>query len=321
MANGTTAVRDRPYSRPRTQRNGSTTRPPVQPHHRRRRTALGILALAALIAGMIAGSGGGTSTLHVSHPTGGYFGRIATLGGEGKGSFIYAQQVAENKAINRTLAITPGVIVAGAQHREIALTFDDGPGPYTPEVVSVLERYGVPGTFFEVGSEVHDFHAGTADILAHGWPIGDHTETHPQMSHLSLAGQRQQLLDQIANTGRYGAPFPRLFRPPYGVWDATTLSLTRKYRMLMVLWTVDTEDYRLPGVDSIVQAVLSGARPGAIVLMHDGGGNRQETVDALPTIIKQLRARGYKFVTVPKLLLDNPPSSNQQLSSMGAGAG
>ena len=95
--------------------------------------------------------------------------------------------------------------------------------------------------------------------------------------------------------------------------------MLKKYRMLMVMWTVDTEDYRLPGIDSIVHTVLSGARPGAIVLMHDAGGNRSETVAALPKIIRALRARGYKMVSVPKLLLDNPAPANQQVVAMGSG--
>ena len=322
MATGTTAPRNRPSSRPGTQRNGDAPRRRAEPHHRRRRTALAVLALTALIAGMIAGSGGSTrSSLHVSHPTGGFFGRIATLGGAGKGSFAYAEEVAENKAINRTLSYTPAVIVAGAQHREIALTFDDCPGPYTPQFVSVLAKYGVPATFFEVGAGEQYFHEGTSEIVAHGWVIGDHTQEHAPMSHLPYSAQKSQLVEQIASVGRYGAPFPRLFRPPYGYWNSTTVKLLRQYRMLMILWTVDTEDYTLPGVDSIVHTVLSGAKPGAIVLMHDGGGNRQETVDALPTIIKELRARGYKLVTVPRLLLDNPPPANQQLSTMGGGGG
>ncbi len=316
MANGTTALRERPAARSGSQRNGGTPRRPVQAHHRRRRAALGLLAFAALIAGMIAGAGGGGSSPHVAVVRNGFFTRIATLGGTGKGSFGYAERVAENEAINRTLSYAPAVIAAGAQHREIALTFDDGPGPYTPEVVSVLAKYGVPATFFEIGEQEQYFNQGTSEIVSHGWVIGDHTETHPQMSQLSQADQRRQLLDETANIGRYGAPFPRLFRPPYGVWNSTTLSLLRKYRMLMVLWSVDTNDYTMPGVDSIVHTAVSGAKPGAIILMHDGGGNRQETVDALPTIIKDLRAQGYKLVTVPRLLLDNPAPSNQQISSM-----
>ena len=89
--------------------------------------------------------------------------------------------------------------------------------------------------------------------------------------------------------------------------------------MLMVLWTVDTNDYTLPGVDAIVHTAVSGARPGAIILMHDAGGNRTETVAALPKIISDLRQRGYRFVTVPKLLLDNPAPSNQQSAVIRGG--
>jgi peptidoglycan/xylan/chitin deacetylase (PgdA/CDA1 family) len=86
--------------------------------------------------------------------------------------------------------------------------------------------------------------------------------------------------------------------------------------MLMVLWTVDTSDYRRPGTAAIVHSIVSRAKPGAIILMHDAGGNRAETVAALPKVIAQLRARGYRLVTVPRLLLDNPPPANQQLSSL-----
>ena len=97
--------------------------------------------------------------------------------------------------------------MAGSQHKEIALTFDDGPGPYTPAVLSVLEREHVPATFFEVGIAERYFHASTAAFVARGYPIGDHTEDHPPMSHLNAKGQQQQLLDQTAAIGQYGAPF------------------------------------------------------------------------------------------------------------------
>ena len=231
-----------------------------------------------------------------------------------------AEKSAENAAINRTLSYTPYVRIAGAQHKEIALTFDDGPGPYTADVLSVLEREKVPGTFFEVGVSLQYFHAGTSKIVADGFPIGDHTLNHAAMSHLSPGDQKAQLLQQTAIIARYGAPFPRLFRPPYGDWDNDTLALLKKYKMLMVMWTVDTNDYLQPGVSAIVHAAVSGARPGAIILMHDAGGNRSQTVAALPKIIHDLRARGYKLVSVPKLLLDNPAPRDQQISSVtGAG--
>jgi len=90
--------------------------------------------------------------------------------------------------------------------------------------------------------------------------------------------------------------------------------------MLMVLWTVDTADYQAPGVKAIVDSAVRGARPGAIILMHDAGGNRSETVTALPIIIRRLRRRGYRLVTIPRLLLDNPAPAVQPVATLqGAG--
>ncbi len=210
--------------------------------------------------------------------------------------------------------------IAGAQHRQLALTFDDGPGPYTPAVLAVLKRYHVPATFFEVGVLERFFHASTSAIIAQGDAIGDHTETHAAMSRLKMRQQTAQLLEQTAAIGNYGAPFPRMFRPPYGVWNSSTLALLRRYQMLMVLWSVDTDDWQRPGVTTIVKRALEGAEPGAIILLHDAGGNRSQTIAALPKIIRGLRRRGYKLVTVPQLLLDNPAPADQDVASLrGAG--
>jgi peptidoglycan/xylan/chitin deacetylase (PgdA/CDA1 family) len=277
---------------------------------------VGLVLIAWLVLGI---GGGGSPPRHVTIRPGGYFNRLRTLAGSGVGSFEAAEQAAENAAITRTLSYTPYVRIAGSEHREIALTFDDGPGPYTPEVLSVLERMHVPATFFEIGVLETYFHASTSTIVARGYPIGDHTETHAPMSELSAAEQQRELLEQTAAIGNYGAPFPRLFRPPYGLWNATTLALLKRYRMLMILWTVDTSDYQLPGTSVIVHRALAGARPGAIILMHDAGGNRSETVAALPRVIRGLRARGYKLVTVPKLILDNPPPANQDIAALSGG--
>jgi peptidoglycan/xylan/chitin deacetylase (PgdA/CDA1 family) len=163
------------------------------------------------------------------------------------------------------------------------------------------------------------FHASTAQIAALGDTIGDHTETHAPMSKLSKRDQRAELLQDTAAIGNWGAPFPRLFRPPYGTWDDTTLALLHRYRMLMVLWTVDTGDYRQPGVKAIVRATLDGAKPGAIILLHDAGGNRAQTVAAVPRIISALRKRGYELVTIPRLLLDNPPPHDQRITAAELG--
>ncbi|MFZ0387810.1 MAG: polysaccharide deacetylase family protein [Solirubrobacteraceae bacterium] len=290
---------------------------------RRRAVALGTVALVALIAGLIAGgaSAGGRSHGRVIASTEvGFLSKVKRLAGDGAHSFAADQRAEENVAIDKTLSYTPAVMTAGAQHRELALTFDDGPGPYTLRLLSVLRRMHTPATFFEVGVGLQYFHAGTSAIVKLGYPIGDHTWSHPNMAELSRAQQQAELLQQTAAIGRYGAPFPRLFRPPYGDWNQTTLSLLHKYHMLMVLWSGDTDDWQLPGRHAIVQRALKFAKPGAIILMHDAGGNRSETIAALPTIIRGLRQRGYKLVTVPQLLLDNPAPKHQNFSLLdGAG--
>lgn len=324
MNSGHTAPRDGPRSRSsRGSRHRSGAQARLAARHRRRRlAALAVLAVLALVIGLGLGTGGGASSAHrvSAHPSG-YFNRLRTLAGSGVGSFAIDEQGDENAAITRTLAYTPYVRVAGSQHKEIALTFDDGPGPYTPRVLSVLERLHVPVTFFEVGVEETYFHASTAAIVARGYPIGDHTETHAPMSKLAVKDQQSQLLQDAAAIGEYGAPFPHMFRPPYGLWSLPTLGLLKKYRMLMILWSVETGDYLMPGTGVIVQRALAGARPGAIILMHDAGGDRSQTVAALPQIIRKLRARGYRLVTVPRLILDNPPPRHQAVASLAGGGG
>jgi peptidoglycan/xylan/chitin deacetylase (PgdA/CDA1 family) len=297
----------------------------VAPHHRRRRAIAALVAAAtvALITGLAVGaaSSGSRAPAHKEPViSSSYFRRIRTLASGGAGSFVVDEQRVENKAITHTLSYTPFVRAAGSQHKEVALTFDDGPGPYTPDILRILVREHVPATFFEVGIEERYFHDATAQIVARGYPIGDHTESHLPMSQLKRKGQLGQLIQDSAAIGNYGAPFPRMFRPPYGMWNHTTLTLLRKYKMLMVLWSVDTDDYERPGVKVIVQRALAGLEPGAIILLHDAGGDRSQTVAALPRIIKALRRRGYKLVTVPRLLLDNPAPKDQDVAGLvGAG--
>jgi peptidoglycan-N-acetylglucosamine deacetylase len=218
-----------------------------------------------------------------------------------------------NKAVDSTLAYTPFVRGGGERGRDIALTFDDGPGPYTPEVLSVLEREHVPATFFVIGEELRYFSAATEREIRDGFVIGDHTETHPMLAQLSAHDQHEQLFEQAARIELLGAPRPRLFRPPYGSFNTTTFHLLHQLHMLMVLWSVDTDDYQQPGVEVIVNRALEGAKPGAIILMHDAGGDRAQTIAALPTIVRTLRKRGFQLVTVPQLLHDDPPPAGQPL--------
>jgi peptidoglycan-N-acetylglucosamine deacetylase len=219
----------------------------------------------------------------------------------------------ERIEINRVLGYTAYISQGTPNRREVALTFDDGPGPFTSQLVRALVSQRAPATFFVVGEQVRTFHSGLQDVLDAGFPVGDHTYTHPTMSQLSAADQARQLDRQVKAIAPYGAGRPTLFRPPYGSFDRSTLAALKRRAMLMVLWTIDSEDYLQPGVKAIVHNVLSGVRPGAIVLMHDAGGNRAQTIRALPAIVRGLRRRGYRLVTVPRLVMDDPPPPNQPL--------
>jgi peptidoglycan/xylan/chitin deacetylase (PgdA/CDA1 family) len=226
---------------------------------------------------------------------------------------------AEAAAIDRVLSYTPAITAGGTRGDELALTFDDGPGPYTVQLVHVLDSLHVQATFFAIGDQERYFSAGTLAELSAGDVVGDHTETHPMMAALSAHEQHEELFEQIAQIQALGGPTPRLFRPPYGSFDATTFKQLHALHLLMVLWSDDTSDYTRPGVAAIVQRALAGAHPGAIILMHDGGGDRSETIAALPAIVAGLRRKGLHPVTVPRLLLNDPPPRGQPLPSSLAG--
>ncbi len=298
----------------------------VQLRHRRRRAgALAAVAGGALLLGLIAGAqGGGDGPAAGAAATRvGFYGRVQLLAGTGARSLTAQEVRQENGAVDRALQRTPFVRMAGAQHRLVALTFDDGPSPYTDALVAELARLHVPATFFVVGYQLPTFAAQLQHEVAAGMTVGDHTLDHANLAQLSPADQRRQIVGDASKIAAFGAPAPRLFRPPYGSYDATTHALLGRQRMLSVLWSVDSEDYTKPGVAAIVRNVVEAVRPGYIVLMHDGGGDRSETVAALPRIVAQLRRAGYGFASVPRLLLESPPPENQQLPSgfNPAGAG
>ena len=191
-----------------------------------------------------------------------------------------------------------------ADARDIALTFDDGPWVQTPQFLDVLERYHVPATFFQIGEWISVY--GQHDrleqrMLRDGDMIGDHTWTHPNYTGAGPYERMQvvRAADAIrAATGFY----PCLFRAPFGNTSPAQLAQVRSLGMTTIQWDIDPRDWALPGVDAIEDNVLRNAHNGAIVEMHDGGGPRQETIDALPTIITTLRNRGYRFVTITQLL-------------------
>jgi peptidoglycan/xylan/chitin deacetylase (PgdA/CDA1 family) len=230
------------------------------------------------------------------------------------------QRRVDSDAIRRAIARSDYISLGSPRRRDIALTFDDGPGPYTPQILRVLVRRHAAATFFVVGSAVRQRPALVRDEQRLGFAIGNHTQDHLALGTLSSAAQLAQITQAGGAIRRAGAAPAPLFRPPYGSFSPTTLQLLRLEGLLMVLWTVDTKDYQRPGVQRIAYTALSGARGGAILLMHDGGGDRSQTVAALPTIIRRLRARGFHLVTVPQLVRDDPPPAHQPPPHSLAGA-
>jgi peptidoglycan/xylan/chitin deacetylase (PgdA/CDA1 family) len=212
-----------------------------------------------------------------------------------------------NKAIDHVLTYTPWVVRGSKKNREIALTFDDGPSAFTPRIMKILREEKVPATFFQIGSQIAGNKAIVRQQEREGFVLADHTESHANLPGLSESGQRDQIGTPVEWYEKFGLPKPRLFRPPYGAMNDTTVKVLKRKRMLAVLWSVDTEDWRRPGARKIVEGALAGADNGAIILMHDGGGDREQTIAALPSIIHGLRKRGYKLVTVPRLMAGDPP--------------
>jgi peptidoglycan-N-acetylglucosamine deacetylase len=284
---------------------------------RRRVTALLTVAAAlALAAIVISGGGHSGAALHVGAAgpaPAGPAGHPSRPSAPPPAHSVAANPTAASLAapVHRVLAYTSYVQLAGHRRREVALTFDDGPSPYTPQVLHILSVMHVPATFFVIGRSVGTYPQYVADESRGGEEVGDHTETHPPLGQLSPSLQTTQLTDAAGAITRAGAPAPVLMRPPYGSFDTATLGVLHSLGLLMVLWSVDTKDYARPGVSRIEYTAISGAQPGAVILMHDGGGDRSETVAALPRIITRLRQRGYKLVTVSQLLADDPPPRNQ----------
>lgn len=191
----------------------------------------------------------------------------------------------------------------GPRRREVALTFDDGPSIYTQRFVRMLRAQKAVATFFMIGEQVTSgYRPILREELRDGDALGDHTWTHPNLAMLSSGAVRGQLAGAKGAIASLSGYTPCVFRPPYGSYDSSVVDVARSLGLDTVTWEVDPADYTLPGVAAIEQRVLAHTQRGSIVLSHDGGGPRLQTLDAYPHIIATLRARGYRFVTVPQLL-------------------
>jgi peptidoglycan/xylan/chitin deacetylase (PgdA/CDA1 family) len=189
----------------------------------------------------------------------------------------------------------------GPSRREVAIGFDDGPSPDTGAFVRMLERSHARATFFMIGRQLGGAYRATLlRELRDGDALGDHTFSHPDLTRSGqISAQLRQTVRAIRSLSGYT---PCVFRPPYGAYDVSVLRSARSLGLTTVLWSVDPRDWALPGRAAIVRRVLSQVQPGSIVVSHDGGGPRGQTLAAYPTIIAALRARGYRIVTIPELL-------------------
>src|SRR3954447_12751769 len=205
----------------------------------------------------------------------------------------------------------------------VALTFDDGTDPtWTPRILDVLRRHGVPGTFFLLGSQTLRYPDLVRREAAQGDEIGNHSFTHPDLTTRPLWEQRFQLaqteLAIVGVTGRTTA----LMRPPYsfstdslddGYWQVVRDAHDHGY--VTVLADVAARDWERPGVDAIVRNATPENGRGAVILLHDAGGDRSQTVAALGALIERLRAEGYRFTTIGEVahLAPYKPASGAEL--------
>ena len=207
------------------------------------------------------------------------------------------------------LPVVDGVTHGSPSQRMVALTFDDGPSGRTPAIVRVLANHRAHATFFVVGRATRGMEPVLRHIAATGNELADHTYSHADLLALRAVGRRRQLQWTSGLVARATGVQPRFFRPPYGATGPAVNRLGRSLGMIPVLWSVDSRDWQLPGTGAIVRRVLAHVRPGAIVLMHDGGGDRRETLRALPAILRALTRRHLEVVTLSRLLATPPPPS------------
>jgi peptidoglycan-N-acetylglucosamine deacetylase len=272
---------------------------------RRRTTALAVLAGLVIVIVVVASAGG--SAKHASTPAPSPHPRAASVS-------------AQTAALDRLAATGRPVYCAGRAKRLVALTFDDGPGPYTTLALRKLRAARVPATFFLVGKEIEEHRDLPAAERAQG-AVGDHTWNHlflPSLDPATANGEIARTAALIGSTS--GAP-PRLFRPPYGARTPAIDADARALGMVQILWDVDTRDSEGANYAGIASNVRRQVRAGSIVLMHE---NRGQTIRALDHVLATLRHKHLTPVTVPQLLAADPPTAAQLAAGpngCGASAG
>jgi peptidoglycan/xylan/chitin deacetylase (PgdA/CDA1 family) len=181
----------------------------------------------------------------------------------------------------------------------VALTIDDGPSPtWTPQMLDLLAEFHVPATFSLIGEQVSEYPQLVKRIVASGHQVSDHTMTHPiNLPQLSAGRIKEEIGGAHDRIAQLTGVKPKFFRAPGGNWSTQVLDMATEHGMISIDWAVDPRDWARPGTGSITNSLL-GAKAGDILLCHDGGGDRAETIQALRTVIPALQKRGLTFVAL-----------------------
>lgn len=195
-------------------------------------------------------------------------------------------------------APAPAAPTPTVANKTIALTFDDGPGPYTEKLLDILDKYDAKATFFLIGSKVSGQASVVRSIQARDHQLGNHSWSHPELPKLSvdqIAGEIDRTNEAIRQATGVK---PSILRPPYGAVNGVVLEQLRLRNMSSILWSVDTRDWADRNSQIVCSRAVAGARPGAVILMHD---IHQTSVNAVPCILNSLKQQGYSFVTIQRL--------------------
>ena len=206
------------------------------------------------------------------------------------------------EAVPRELRPPPAngqpVITIDDGPKVVALTIDDGPSPtYTPQILQLLDSYGITATFSMIGRNVATYPSLAREVSAAGHLVINHTWSHANLPLLAPAAQADQMIQASDVIQQATGHKPAMFRAPYGAWSPGVLAQCRQLGLTPLDWSVDPRDWARPGVSAIVANIMRNTRTGSIILEHDGGGNRSQTVAALTYVLPRLLAQGFRFGT------------------------
>lgn len=181
----------------------------------------------------------------------------------------------------------------------VALTFDDGPSQYTAQIVQILRFMNVQATFFVIAKQALAHPDLIELMLASGMRIGSHTDHHPHLGEVTPDVQREEVVGSIDRLNQtFGEGTVKCFRPPYAQYDQHVLDLVAERGVATAMWSLDTLDWKKPSWQSMAMRVVNDAQDRSVILMHDGGGERLQTIASLPWIIQGLRDKGFQFLPI-----------------------